>query len=195
MPSYRILGFSFFVLLAVIVGWEWVKYSHSQKYSPNDVGVVEILPEPNVIPEESVALQNTSPLSESPLPVGSTASLVNPASELPTLPAEVRESVVIPAPNLPTSISSQSVLLKATEDVWIEVKDNEGNIIISRLFRPTESYEFKNPQHLVLKTGNAGGISLISGDKSISSLGKTGEVKSGIILDPEKWVEQNPETH
>ncbi len=182
MPSRRILGFSFLALLVVIGGWKWFEYSDSGIYLlKSTTEEIKTLPVPNAKAKESLSSQNTSPLPESLLKV--------------SLPAERVESLVNSASVLQTPIPSQSVLLKATKEVWIEVKDKEGKIIFTRLFRPGESYEFKDPQHLVLKTGNAGGVSLISGEKSIASLGKTGEVKNGIFLDPEKWVEQSPETH
>jgi len=180
-PSRRILSFSFLILLAVVVGWEWAKYTNSQTNPPQDKKIAEVLPESKTKPVESVASQNPSPLSESlppdTVPKGVTKSIENLATEPPAI------------------ISPQSVLLKATEEAWIEVTTQEGNIILTRTLRPGETFELKHPKNLVLKTGNAGGVSLVSGGKSIPSLGKSGEVKREVSLDPEKWVEQSPETH
>ncbi len=177
IPSFRVLGFCFFILLAVIGGWKWNKYSNLQPALPQNIESVEISPEANRAPQQ----ENTLPLSETLLKAS-------------TPPKEnLSPDTLIAAPQTP--ILPPSVFLKATEEAWIEVTDQKGDVILSHLFKPKESYEFKNPQHLILKTGNAGGLSLFSGEKSITSLGKSGEVKSGVSLDPEKWVEQTPETH
>ncbi|OJW52655.1 MAG: hypothetical protein BGO67_09310 [Alphaproteobacteria bacterium 41-28] len=253
IPSLRILGFSFLLLLGVIVGWEWVKYSNSQIHPLKDMKVVETLPKIKPIPEESVALQNQSAISENLLqaiiPAEVTAPPENLTSDPETLissesvtskPMDPPENLISDqqAPISPKSIlskptessgnttsnpqtlispeslpskptdsprnttsdpqipvSPQSVFLKATEETWVEVTTLEGTVILTRILRPGETFELKHPQSLVLKTGNAGGVSLVSGEKSIPSLGKSGEIKKGIFLDPEKWVEQSPETH
>ncbi|MBY0293555.1 MAG: DUF4115 domain-containing protein, partial [Alphaproteobacteria bacterium] len=95
-----------------------------------------------------------------------------------------------------TFASPQPVILKASEETWVEVKDNEGNIILRRLFKPGESHEFEIPENLFLKTGNVRGISLISGERTHSFFNSPGGVvRSHISLDPKKWVEESPESH
>jgi len=253
IPSLRILGFSSFILIAVIVGWECAKYYDSQTYLPKDVKMAETLSKANPIAKESVAFQNQLPRSENLLQTILPAEVTDPPDNLtsdpqtPISPESVPskpidslrnttpdpqtpispESVpskpidspgnTTPDPQTPISpesplskpidspgsttvdpqplVSPQSVLLKATEETWVEVTTLEGTIILTRTFKSGETFELKHPQSLVLKTGNAGGVSLVSGEKSIPSLGKSGEIKRGIFLDPEKWVEQSPEIH
>jgi cytoskeleton protein RodZ len=259
IPSRRILGFSFFILLAVIGGWNWVKYSNSQTYSTKNVGAVNVLPTPNTIAQGSVALQNPSPASEDLLKGDSQTNFPNNEEVESNPNTVVQEPVILQNPSLTTEnplkgdsqthsanneeveskpntidqkpvilqnppplsetlpnpplsgkmndLSKQStsdpqtpvspppVLLKTTEEVWIEVRDNKGNIILSRVFKTGESYEFKNPQHLVLTTKDASKTHLTSGGKMFTFPGNPWGVKSNIPLDPQKWVEQNPETH
>ncbi len=107
-------------------------------------------------------------------------------SQEPPQPVVQEEAVIAPSP--PVVNLSDSTLLKVTEDSWIEVRDEKGDIVVSRLFHPQETYEFKDSQGFVLKTGNARGIHLMSGEKSISFPGQQGEIKTGISLDPEKWT-------
>ncbi len=92
------------------------------------------------------------------------------------------------------SATEGPVLLQAVEKTWVEVKNKSGTIVFSRLLQPSESQEFKNPQDLTLKTGNAKGIELLSGGKKRTFPEGSGIVRSDIPLDPEKWVEQNSET-
>jgi len=187
MPSFRILAFSFLAFLAVIIlGWKWFGY-YEPSFSPREE-VAFLEPEvqvEEVLPSQELPSQEPAPITEQ-----------NPLSPLSTSVAE-EESRPIESPTtaLQPLIPSSEVLLKTTEEAWIEVKDHEGHVILSRLFEPGESYKFKNPIGLVLTTGNAKGTSLISGGKKRSFFERSGAVKTNIPLDPEKWVEQNPQTH
>jgi cytoskeleton protein RodZ len=172
MPSFRILGLTLLALLVIIAGWEWFGYQETAPLLQEEPILIEAQLE-----EEP---KNTPASSTEPAPlvqqnVSEISSLIDTEEPLKSLPPE------------------EKVLLKVATTSWIEVKNENGEIILNRLFHPGETYEFKSPQDLVLKTGNAGGFSLISGEKILDSLGKTGEVKSEISLDPKKWLEQNPE--
>lgn len=179
MPSFRIIGFSLFILVSIVIAWEWHRYSESPE-APHEAEWIKSLQTPPVNVEAHLPPQDL-PLPESP-------PLVTPAAE------EIQSDKKV-APPPQTTLGHQSVILKATEEVWIEIKNNEGDVIISRLFKPDESYEIKDPHNLFLKTGNARGMQLISGDRSLTFPKNMGMVISNIPLDPEKWVDQRPETH
>ncbi len=111
-------------------------------------------------------------------------------------PDPVVEEVSLP-PALDTIIALTEptpVILTVKETAWIEVKKPDGTNVVSREFQPGETYAFKDPQHLVLKTGNAPGIILSAGDKMVSFSDEGTRVKSNIPLDPEKWLEQSLKT-
>ncbi|HUX79417.1 MAG TPA: RodZ domain-containing protein [Alphaproteobacteria bacterium] len=181
LPSKRILIFSIFLLLAIIVGWEGAKYYDARTHPPKVLEAVETPAESDVTDRELENLEDPAPLADHRLQDSMVRPEVNFIKE-PTLDSQ-------------TTVSPQSVLLKATEKTWVQVTNLEGITILTRTLQPGETYELKDPQHLVLKTGNAGGLSLISNEKSIRSLGTSGEIVRGISLDPEKWVEQTPDTH
>lgn len=127
-----------------------------------------------------------------------TASVEETPSPLPlqpTLPVSSGEETVssLETPSTPLGLPA-TTHLKVMEEAWVEVKDQEGRVLLNRLLNPGDSYQFNNPQNLVLKTGNARGIQLISDKKSLTFSEKVGTVKSDIPLDPEKWVEEKPET-
>jgi cytoskeleton protein RodZ len=175
IPSFRILAFSLLALLMIIIGWEWIEYYRVAPYVPKEMVFVEVLPEASVKSEEPLLSHQeiVIPLQQTPFP----ASPILEAEE----PLEEPDS-------------SQTVFLKTTEEAWIEVIDEKGNIIISRLFRPGDSYEFKTPQNLILRTGNVGGTHLSSGQRILTLVGKSGEVKGDIPLNPEKWLEKRSDT-
>jgi cytoskeleton protein RodZ len=174
MPNFRILGLTLLFLFMVIAGWEWYGYQETAPLLQEDPIFAEAQPEEE-LKEAPHSSTESMPLVQQSIP--ETSSLI----ETQAPPKE--------------PLSPEGVLLKTTAASWIEVKDENGEMILNRLFHPGETYEFKNSQNLVLKTGNAAGVSLVSGEKILPSLGKSGEVKSKISLDPEKWLEQAPETH
>ena len=71
---------------------------------------------------------------------------------------------------------STEMVLKATGNSWVEIEDMEGNILMTRLMRPGETYVVPNINGLTFNTGNAGALSLSQGDVIVSKLGEVGEI-------------------
>ena len=71
---------------------------------------------------------------------------------------------------------STELVLKATGNSWVEIEDMEGNILMTRLMRPGETYVVPDINGLTFNTGNAGALSLSQGGVIVSKLGKVGEI-------------------
>ena len=71
---------------------------------------------------------------------------------------------------------STEMVLKAIGNSWVEIEDIDGNILMTRLMRPGETYVVPNITGLTFNTGNAGALSLSKGDILIPSLGYVGEI-------------------
>ena len=71
---------------------------------------------------------------------------------------------------------STEMVLKATGNSWVEIEDMEGNILMTRLMRPGETYVVPNINGLTFNTGNAGALSLSKGDVVVPKLGEVGEI-------------------
>ena len=71
---------------------------------------------------------------------------------------------------------STEMVLKATGNSWVEIEDVDGNILMTRLMRPGETYVVPNINGLTFNTGNAGALSLTQGNILIPSLGEVGEI-------------------
>ena len=56
---------------------------------------------------------------------------------------------------------STEMVLKAIGNSWVEIEDVDGNILMTRLMRPGETYVVPNINGLTFNTGNAGALSLI----------------------------------
>lgn len=85
------------------------------------------------------------------------------------------------------------LLIEATEDSWIEVKDIKSKVIMSKIVKKNETIKLPYQKDLILVTGNAGGIVIKINNKTINTLGKSGEVKRNISLNLEnliKYIEE-----
>ena len=71
---------------------------------------------------------------------------------------------------------STELVLKATGNSWVEIEDMQGNILMTRLMRPGETYVVPDINGLTFNTGNAGALSLSQGDIIVSKLGEVGEI-------------------
>ena len=71
---------------------------------------------------------------------------------------------------------STEMVLRATGNSWVEIEDLEGNILMTRLMRPGETYVVPKINGLTFNTGNAGALSLSQGDLIIPKLGEIGEI-------------------
>ena len=71
---------------------------------------------------------------------------------------------------------STEMVLKATGNSWVEIEDMEGNVLMTRLMRPGETYVVPNIIGLTFNTGNAGALSLSQGDFIVPKLGEIGEI-------------------
>ena len=71
---------------------------------------------------------------------------------------------------------SNEMVLKAIGNSWVEIEDLDGNILMTRLMRPGETYVVPNINGLTFNTGNAGALSLSQGDIIVPKLGAIGEI-------------------
>jgi len=78
-------------------------------------------------------------------------------------------------------------VVKATGYAWIQVYDGKETIL-TRTMHPGDSYYAPNKAGLIMRTGNAGGLSFIVDGKPIPSIGPTGMVKKKIPLDPQRLI-------
>ena len=72
----------------------------------------------------------------------------------------------------------------ATDETWVEVTDTDTErVVLSKVLYAGDSYNPpENSDDYVLKTGNAGGLDAYINGQKVKTLGKTGELKSGIVL-------------
>jgi cytoskeleton protein RodZ len=112
------------------------------------------------------------------------------AAQLPAQPANVpavaglspAPAALTPAPPAP---DAGRVVLRATADAWILVKDRSGAVLLNRVLKAGETWPVPSRPDLLLTTGNAGGTDILVDGASTPSLGGPGAVRRDMPLDPD----------
>src|SRR3546814_13790006 len=72
------------------------------------------------------------------------------------------------------------IVLRASQDAWVQVRDREGNLLLTRVLRVGDSYRVPNQADLTLLTGNAGGLEISVDGRALPPLGPVGAVRRNI---------------
>ena len=83
------------------------------------------------------------------------------------------------------SPANSRVTLVATSRSWVQVRGPDDSLVLTRLLRPGDRYNVPDRQGLTLHTGNAGGLQVIVDGQEVGTLGADGEVRRGILLEPQ----------
>jgi len=135
-------------------------------------------------------------------PAGSATALAPiPAIQAPGSPtgAVQMPPVAGPAPAAPASAAfapapageaalppGTHIVLKATADAWVTVKEKGGATLYSKLMHAGDAWPVPaDKPNLVMTTGNAGGTQIVVDGKDVAGLGGQGVVRHDIPLDIE----------
>lgn len=127
---------------------------------------------PGLAPAASVVAETASP---APLPATATEAPSPATAQIFGTPDESR------------------IRLEATAQAWVQVRGPNNEQIFTRLLNPGERYAVPDRAGLTLLTGNAGGLRVVIDGKELPPLGAAGEVKRGVVLDPERLKSGNQE--
>lgn len=75
------------------------------------------------------------------------------------------------------------IFINVKENSWVEIKNAESEVLISRVLESGEQYYVPNSPDLVITLGNAGAVEFDTGGGKFISFGKTGESVKDIPLD------------
>jgi len=104
----------------------------------------------------------------------------------PILFTEAASAINPTAPTVDGSVaySGPRVALRATQDSWVQVRNASNSSIFTRVLRAGDSYDVPNEPDLKLWTGNAGGLVITVDGQEIPKLGRSGQVRRNVSLDP-----------
>ena len=84
------------------------------------------------------------------------------------------------------------IVLKANQDAWVQVRDRQGTLLLTRVLRVGDSYRVPNQDDLTLLTGNAGGLEITVDGRTLAPLGPVGAVRRNIPLTPDALASGAP---
>jgi cytoskeleton protein RodZ len=141
-------------------------------------------------PPESAGAQ---PITR-PAPTGGQTAVAPPVavqSELARLPAIPEPPAAAPALDTPRVYGITNgpvrIVIKATADSWIQVRDSSQTVVAMRILKPGESYRVPDRPGLTLATGNAGALDVTVDGRPVAPLGPVGKRRSA-ALDPERLM-------
>ena len=84
------------------------------------------------------------------------------------------------------NLDARVVVKAVAEDCWMQVREMDGKLLISKLLRRGETFRIPNRSGLTLTVGNAGAVEIEVDGHKAGSLGQVGQVRRDINLDPAK---------
>jgi cytoskeleton protein RodZ len=111
------------------------------------------------------------------------AVLDQPAPE-PSVPP-TQAAAATTAQSASPAVPQPRIVLSATADAWLLVRDKSGPVLLNRVLHPGETWPVPPQSNLVLTTGNAGGTNIVVDGATVPSLGGSGAVRRDIPLDPD----------
>ncbi len=121
----------------------------------------------------------------------SVTSLGTAQSEIPAAPAAPipTQTVAVPDATQPQVYGEDNadarIILRATQDAWVQVRDQSDELLLTRVLREGDVYRVPNEEGLTLLTGNAGGIEVLVDGALLAPLGPVGSVRRDLALDPQ----------
>ena len=171
--------------------------------TPPAAAPVEAAPEPSVVAPAPVVMAPVEPERDQPVEAAARAEESSAAGtpeatnnvEIAVAPTaraepvapevpEVDEAVHVPQTFGPGGADAR-IVIAAVEDSWIEISDNDGNLLLSRTMRTGDSYRVPNRDGLFFVTGNAGGLRITVDGTLAPPIGDTGIVRKNVRLDPD----------
>ncbi|OSQ38286.1 hypothetical protein TMES_10365 [Thalassospira mesophila] len=77
------------------------------------------------------------------------------------------------------------VTISANETSWVRIREDDGNILLTRMLSAGDVYRVPNRDGLKLEVGNAGALSISVDDSKNVSVGSYGQVISDYSLNPD----------
>ncbi|MBV8494093.1 MAG: helix-turn-helix domain-containing protein [Alphaproteobacteria bacterium] len=84
--------------------------------------------------------------------------------------------------------SAGRIEIKASADCWVQVRGPDQSIVFSRVLKAGEIYRVPARPGLVMRTGNAGALSIIVDGKAAPSIGPAGALRRNVVLDPDALI-------
>ncbi len=112
-------------------------------------------------------LQDRTPADQPVPPVPA----ISPSSAAAAVPPSAPPAV--PAASITSAIDQPRVVLTATADAWVQVRDRNGSVLLNRVLHNGDTWPVPPRPNLLLTTGNAGSTQLVVDGRGHAGSGRT----------------------
>lgn len=173
LPSKKILFLSLGALLAIGISLKvWSPYRSSTDTPVLTAGVK--------LKDAEKLLSNAVPPIPEEAPVAQNRGAIKPSI------IEVSEPV-LPPQSAQLNAEDPTVTFTFQDRTWLELRDKNHKIIVSKNFEPHETYHIKPETGMTFETGNAGGFKIMQ-QGHVYKVGMPGQVVKGKPLDPSALI-------
>lgn len=175
LPTGKMFGI-LIVLFLLAVGFRNF-YSNENYISNDDIPSVpkDLVEQTTLLSKPAIDVSKVAATTQSTLPENASGSSTE---------ATLTQPEPVPANN-------NQIVLRAKENVWLEIRNSSRKTVFSRVLSVGEEYWIPPEQtDLVMTLGNAGGLEIVVDGQALPLLGKTGQVIRNVILDHDK-LKQN----
>ena len=166
------------LLISAILGVGVFLYWYSQ--DTKDRELVDTIPP---VPAELQQKVEESPTPQSTMQPAE-GEETSEMTEGPALPEEpVEEEVIEEKP-------PEGIILNILENSWVEIRDQNGKAMISRVLKEGDQYYVPDRPDLTISIGNAGGVAIEVDGEKLKPLGEKGKVVRRLSLDAE-YLKEN----
>lgn len=155
----------------------------------------QITAEPSARPDETPKIPQAPAADRRRNPPAEASAGEAEAESVQARAAPVREpaaaSDIAPAVRADAA-SDATIVIRAIEDSWIEVRVGRQKPLLSRLMREGESFEVASRPGLKMVTGNAGGVALEVNGTSVPPLGTAGQILQDVSIDAKALLNRVP---
>jgi cytoskeleton protein RodZ len=171
-PSFKVVLWALSMIVFVIVGWTGINITNRK--------TVEAIPQAPTAPQSSDIPSAAAGGAE----LSASQQEPNPVTAPPQ--AEIQGPPAPPAAQQDTAAQERQkngIILNIVENSWVEIKDQTGATILSRVLQAGDLYFVPDRPDLTISLGNSGGVRIEIDGKALKPIGKTGEVRRAIPLD------------
>jgi cytoskeleton protein RodZ len=180
VPAGAVVLLGIVIAAGAYVGW--YRYTGSddvratQTAAPPPDRLAALAPAPQVQSPQVASILPSTPLPTQTLPVQ--------AAPVP-IPMPVPVAIAPPAPVPAAAPVNTRVVLHAKSGGWVQVRERQGQVLLSRVLRAGENWPVPMKPQLLLTTSNAGAMELLVDGTPAPPLGPVGAMRRDVPLDPD----------
>ena len=182
VPAGAVVLLGILIAAGAYIGW--------YRYTGSDERIAQTAaPPPDrlaaLVPAQQVqSPQVASILPSTPLPSQAAPGMPAAPSAVPVpVPMPVPVAIAPPAPVPAAAPVNTRLVLHAKSGGWVQVRERQGQVLLSRVLRAGESWPVPMKPQLLLTTSNAGAMELLVDGTPAPSLGPVGAMRRDIPLD------------